>query len=53
MDDYLAGLATERINEKTKRIDSCSTMEMVELINSQDAMVAEAVKKKLATSPRQ
>lgn len=45
MDDYLAGLATERINEKTKRIDSCSTMEMVELINSQDAMVAEAVKK--------
>lgn len=47
MDDYLAGLATERINEETKRIDSCSTLEMVALINRQDAMVAGAVEKEL------
>ena len=45
MDDYLAGLATERINEETTRIDSCSTEEMVELINRQDALVAGAVEK--------
>jgi len=45
MDDYLAGLATERINEATKRIDSCSTEEMVRLINRQDALVAAAVEK--------
>lgn len=44
MDEYLAALATERINEATTRIDSCSTTEMVELINRQDAMVAGAVK---------
>jgi N-acetylmuramic acid 6-phosphate etherase len=45
MDDYLASLATERINEATKRIDSCSTEEMVRLINRQDALVAGAVEK--------
>lgn len=45
MDDYLASLATERINEETKRIDSCSTEEMVQLINRQDALVAGAVEK--------
>ena len=43
MDDYLSNLATECINEETKHIDSCSTEEMVELINRQDAMVAGAV----------
>lgn len=43
MDNYLAGLATEGINEATQQIDSCSTEEMVALINRQDAMVADAV----------
>lgn len=45
MDEYLAGLATEAVNEATKNIDSCSTEEMVELINRQDALVAGAVGK--------
>ena len=43
MDNYLAGLATERVNEDTKQIDTCSTLEMVQMINRQDAMVAQAV----------
>ena len=45
MDDYLAGLSTEGINEETRRIDTCSTEEMVRLINQQDARVAAAVAK--------
>lgn len=45
MDDYLAGLSTEGINEETRRIDTCSTEEMVRLINQQDALVAAAVAK--------
>lgn len=43
MDAYLAGLATERVNEQTLHIDTCSTLEMVEMINRQDALVAQAV----------
>ena len=43
MDNYLAGLATERVNEDTKQIDTCSSLEMVQMINRQDAMVAQAV----------
>lgn len=43
MDKYLAGLATESINEETKGIDRCSTIDMVTLINRQDALVAGAV----------
>ena len=43
MDDYLAGLTTEGINEDTRNIDLCSTEEMVDLINRQDALVAGAV----------
>jgi len=42
MDDYLAGLTTEGINEDTRNIDLCSTEEMVDLINRQDALVAGA-----------
>lgn len=45
MDDYLAGLSTEKINEETRGIDTCSTEEMVAMINRQDAKVAEAVAK--------
>ena len=43
MDDYLAGLSTEGINEDTRNIDLCSTEEMVAMINRQDALVAGAV----------
>lgn len=43
MDAYLAGLTTERINEDTTNISLCSTEEMVEMINRQDALVAAAV----------
>lgn len=43
MDNYLAGLATEGINQETRNIDTCSTLEMVTMINRQDALVAEAV----------
>lgn len=43
MKEDLAGLVTEMVNEETKNIDRCSTLEMVEQINRQDAQVAGAV----------
>ena len=43
MDNYLAGLATEGVNPETQSIDTCTTEEMVALINRQDALVAGAV----------
>ena len=43
MDAYLAGLATESISENTRDIDLCSPREMVEMMNREDARVAEAV----------
>ena len=43
MDNYLASLATEGVNPETQSIDTCTTEEMVELINRQDALVAGAV----------
>lgn len=43
MDEYLAGLTTEGINEKTHMIDECSTEQMLLLMNEQDAKVPEAV----------
>ena len=52
MDSYLAGLATECVNEETKSIDMLSTEEMVSLINSQDALVAAAVGKQTAQIAR-
>ena len=36
MDNYLAGLATEGINQETRNIDTCSTLEMVTMINRQE-----------------
>lgn len=44
MDEYLSGLTTEKINEKTLRFDECSTEEMLLLMNEQDALVPLAVK---------
>ena len=43
MDAYLAGLATESVSQTTREIDLCSTLEMVEMMNREDARVAEAV----------
>lgn len=37
-------LTTEKVNPETLEIDSCSTEEMLKLINRQDALVAGAVK---------
>lgn len=39
----IASLSTEGNNPESARIDSCSTMEMLEIINRQDVGVAEAV----------
>ena len=43
MDNYLSGLATEHVNEETRNLDRCSTLDMVDMINRQDAKVADAV----------
>ncbi|SEC11805.1 N-acetylmuramic acid 6-phosphate etherase [Paenibacillus sp. GP183] len=43
MDEYLSGLTTETINQKTLTIDECTTEQMLHLINEQDAMVPGAV----------
>lgn len=43
MDEYLAGLTTEGINEKTLMIDECTTKEMLLLMNEQDSTVPAAV----------
>lgn len=43
MDEYLAGLTTEEINQNTLILDECSTEEMLRLVNQQDSMVPEAV----------
>lgn len=39
----LEQLMTETNNERTRTIDTCSTLEMVQMINNEDRMVAEAV----------
>lgn len=43
MDEYLAGLTTEEINQNTTMIDECSTEQMLRLVNQQDSLVPEAV----------
>ncbi len=43
MDQYLATLDTERVNAQTANLDQVSTLEMVDMINAQDAQVAHAV----------
>jgi N-acetylmuramic acid 6-phosphate etherase len=43
MDQYLSGLTTEEINEKTLMIDECTTEQMLRLMNEQDAKVPDAV----------
>lgn len=43
MDEYLSGLTTEKINERTLMIDECTTEQMLRLMNEQDATVPHAV----------
>ncbi|MFX3636208.1 MAG: N-acetylmuramic acid 6-phosphate etherase [Candidatus Pristimantibacillus sp.] len=43
MNDYFAGLTTEAVNPDTFMIDECSTEEMVQLMNQQDALVPAAI----------
>lgn len=43
MDQYLSGLTTEEINEKTQTIDECTTEQMLQMMNEQDALVPAAV----------
>lgn len=45
MDNYLAGLVTEQVNERTKEIDRCDTVGILNLINAEDRTVPEAVGK--------
>lgn len=47
MADYFAGLETEWSNENTRHIDECSTINILQLINREDATVADKVKKAL------
>ncbi len=43
----LSNIATEQRNERTMHIDELNTLEMVQLINSEDKLVADAVEKVL------
>lgn len=43
MNDYLAGLTTEAVNPDTLMIDECTTEEMIQLMNQQDALVPRAI----------
>lgn len=47
MNDYLAGLTTEAVNPDTLRIDECTTEQMVQLMNQQDALVPAAIAKEI------
>ncbi|WP_058302059.1 N-acetylmuramic acid 6-phosphate etherase [Gorillibacterium timonense] len=43
MNEYLAGLTTEKINPATQTIDECTTEQMLQLLNQEDAKVPAAV----------
>ncbi|WP_217595292.1 N-acetylmuramic acid 6-phosphate etherase [Cohnella sp. GbtcB17] len=43
MNEYLAGLTTEKINPATRTIDECTTEQMLHLLNREDAAVPAAV----------
>lgn len=45
--DELLGLVTEKTNPKSKNLDRLSTIEILRLINSEDATVARAVRREL------
>lgn len=43
MEQYFAGLTTEKINPNTQMIDECTTEQMLQLLNQEDAKVPAAV----------
>lgn len=45
MDEYLASLLTEKVNERTEQIDRCNTVEILEMINREDITVPREVGK--------
>lgn len=47
MDNNLSELTTEEVNKDTQNIDECDTKEMLILINEQDSLIPEAVKKQI------
>lgn len=47
MNVYLGNLITEKVNEKSKNIDMCGTKEILEIINSEDRLVPDAVAKEI------
>ena len=47
MNENFSALTTEQVNPATAHIDSCTTLEMVRLINDEDKKVAAAVEKVL------
>lgn len=47
MNDWKGNLTTESINECTRHIDECSTIEMLYLVNEQDKLVPLAVRKEI------
>lgn len=52
MNTYLHNLTTEKINRLTMNIDECSTEEMLQLINQQDALVPLAVAREIPNITR-
>lgn len=52
MDTHFSSLSTEQVNEGSKHIDVCSTAEILEVINSEDAKVHLAVKKEILNIAR-
>lgn len=47
IDNCFSALTTEEVNERTLKIDECSTLEMLELMNNEDALVHKAVREEL------
>lgn len=43
----LGSLSTEQVNERTREIDKCNTLQILELINDEDRKVSIAVKKEI------
>jgi N-acetylmuramic acid 6-phosphate etherase len=43
MNEYLAGLTTEKINQDTQMIDECTTEQILRLLNQEDSKVPAAV----------
>lgn len=47
VDENLKNLTTEQVNARTKNIDTCSTREILKIINSEDMIVPLAVKEEI------